>query len=334
MEKDTNVLSHIVRNENDTTRLLYALLKYKPVRDVLMKLFTKGKCKPGDVAWEEVYVHTTIEGVIPDLLIQGEKVNIVIEVKTTSHRGLTNNQPEAYLSWLTRQSGRKSGFFVAIVPPKYNHLAELQTRIDAFGHINDSNIANTSILDWNEIIGIFTNENLDQLSIYVNDFCNLIRSRYNIPTINLTFDEVNTMFDTKAPKALKKLMGIVEEVTMNLDEKGYTISRSFKKRWWEDDYGAYVLYKEHYVLWFGLWMEYWESKGMPLCFAVHSNEWNDAVCAKFKKLYPKHTVFPENDANAYLTVSIEKHVMLSEDPVARILVILENCLTHLCEEIR
>jgi hypothetical protein len=39
MERQQNVLSYVINNENETTQLFYALLAYKPVREVIVKLW-------------------------------------------------------------------------------------------------------------------------------------------------------------------------------------------------------------------------------------------------------------------------------------------------------
>ena len=99
-------------------------------------------------------------------------------------------------------------------------------------------------------------------------------------------------------------------------------------------YGGYVQYKEHDVLWFGIWQEYWSKHDSPLSYGVHEGKWDKRICQAFQTKYPSSVLFPPGDTTPYRINAIDKDVMLSADPVANILIAIEECLIELCEQIK
>jgi hypothetical protein len=334
MDRRNNILAHLIRNEKGTTELLYALLTYKPFRNALLRLLTKGKAETDGISWDDMYTQTEIGGGIPDLSILGETTNILVEVKITSWRGLTDNQPQTYLQWLAAQGTSKAGYFVAIIPPVYYHLQELKQRITSFNNSNALNPIISTILTWDEVLKMLRENDLDQMNPYIRDFCDLLASWYEIPITKFTFDEVDKMYDADTAKAIRKLMKVVEDVVNGLEQKGYKVEYSFNKKWWDDgEYGAYVKHGgDQYLLWFGLWQDYWEKMGEPLCFGVQDREWDARICTEFMRIHPNYTKYPPNSPKPFLGVGIKKDILLSEDPVTRILDILEKDLRLLSEQ--
>lgn len=334
MDRQNNILSYLIKNENDTTELLYALLIYKPFRESLLCILTRGKVGTNKMSWDDIYTHTAIGGGIPDLSMLGEHANILVEVKTTPWRGLTDNQPQSYLRWLAGQEAAKPGYFVAIVPPVYYHLQELNQRITDFHDSNILNPVTTSIVTWNEILNALHESDLDQMNSYIRDFCDLLNSWYDIPVTKFTFEEVRTMYDANTAKAIRKLIKVVEDVISELEQKGYIVEYSLNKKWWEGEYGGYVKYDNQYVLWFGLWQDYWENSGVPLCFGVQDKQWDARICTEFIKNHPNSIRFPLTDLKPFILENIEKDVILSENPVTRIFSILEKDLQVLCNQMK
>ena len=327
-------MSHLIKNENDTTKLLYGLLTYKPFRSAVLSLLTKGKPETADIGWDDVVMQTTIGGGIPDISILGKTANILVEVKTASWRGLTDNQPQTYLQWLAEQGASKAGYFAAIIPPVYYHLQELKKRIASFDDSNALHPVISTIITWDEVLKTLCASDLDQMSPYIRDFCDLLTSWYGIPIIKFTFEEVRKMYNADTAKAIRKSIKVVEDVIAGMEQKGYKVEYSFNKKWWEDgEYGAYVKRGDQYLLWFGLWQDYWEKTGEPLCFGVQDGEWDARICTEFMRIHPNYTKFPPNDSKPFLVLGIPKDILLSEDPVMRILDVLEKDLLLLCAQI-
>jgi hypothetical protein len=81
------------------------------------KLFTKGQFGSADISWDDIYTQTMRGEAIPDLAMLAAAVGILIEIKTTPWRELTDKQPGSYLAWLAKHQAVESRFFVAVVPP-------------------------------------------------------------------------------------------------------------------------------------------------------------------------------------------------------------------------
>jgi len=94
-----------------------------------------------------------------------------------------------------------------------------------------------------------------------------------------------------------------------------------------------VKHGDQYLLWFGLWQDYWEKTGEPLCFGVQSGKWHDRICKEFMRIHPNCTKFPPNDLKPWLVLGIPKEILLSEDPVMRILDDLDKDLSLLRAQI-
>ena len=143
------------------------------------------------------------------------------------------------------------------------------------------------------------------------------------------------MYDSNSAKAIRKLLTLVEDVINGLDQKGFKVGHSFNKRWWKNgEFGCYIQCNEQNVLWFGLWQDYWENSGVPLCFGVHDGKWDARICAEFRRLHPTCVAFPSGDPNPFLVENIERDIILSDEPVTRILNILEKDFMSLCDQIK
>lgn len=328
-----NILSFIIKNENATSDMLHALLAYKPFREVIIRVFTNNKHGADDIGWDDIDTQTSVGDAIPDLALLGEKVNILVEVKTTSWRGLTDNQPESYLKWLIENSNADQKYFVALVPPLYYHLEELNHRIASFKSQNNFHGINIVVVSWSEILRVISENDLQLLNQYIRDFSDLLSSWYETPITRMTFEEAQLIYDHNFLAAITNLIKITEGVISGLEQKGYEVSKSFNKRWWEGEYGGYVQYKEHDILWFGIWQKYWAKHNSPLCYGVHEGKWDSRVCQAFQGKYPSSILFPPGDTTPYRIKDIGKEILLSDDPVSKILNILEECLPELCDQI-
>ena len=128
------------------------------------------------------------------MALLGEKVNVLVEIKTTSWRGLTDNQPESYLRWLLNNNNSAQKYFVALVPPTYYHHDELKERIEAFKISAKHNSVHILILNWADIIRVVSDNDLQLLNPYINDFCNLLSEWYETPVARMTFEETQMVY--------------------------------------------------------------------------------------------------------------------------------------------
>lgn len=328
-----NILSSIIKTENSTTNLLHSLLAYKPFREVIVRLFTCQKFGAEDIDWNDIDTQTFIGDSIPDLALLGEQVSILVEIKTTSWRGLTDNQPKSYLEWLLNNNNSTKKYFVALTPPIYDHNDELKKRIELFNKEHVNNTVHILILNWTDIVNTIYNNDLQLLNQYIFDFCKLLSDWYETPKSKMTFEEAKLIYNHNFVSAISKLIKITEDVISGIEDMGYEVAKSFNKRWWEGEYGGYVKHDGQEILWFGVWQEYWSKHDTPLCFGVHQGKWDAKICNAFQNKYPSSIRFPPGDTTPYQVQSISTEVMLSDDPTSTILDTLEECLKELKTEI-
>ena len=329
MDNKFNVLSYLIGNENDTTEMFYALLVYKPFREIVIKLFTKGKFGADDISWDDIETQSRIGNIIPDMVFRNDKVSVLVEVKTNCYCGLTNNQPGSYLGWLAGPEPKGSRFFVALIPSVYNHQEKLEKRIKCFQKSNENNSVTDVIITWNKLIQAVAENDLRELNQYIRDFCSLLKSWYEVPTIKFISEETRLMYDRNNAISIRKILQTVEDVTSTLKQNGHEIENSFNRLWWKSgEYGCYIKFKGNYLLFFGLWQDYWEKSGQPLCYGI-DEEWDSSVCKAFRKDHPVH-----EKHEAYLIKNITQLTLLSEDPVSSIIGILEKEVNNLCNQVK
>ncbi len=331
MNNELNILSYLIRNENQVTEFIYAISSYNPFRDLLVKLLTNGMYGGEDIHRDNIDRQKTISGSIPDLSMLSTKVSILVEIKTSPYRGLTKNQPQEYLSWLASSEANGARFFVALIPSTYYHRKELENRIESFRNSNKQNPVSISIISWDDLIKEIIARDLYAMNTYIKDFCDLLKAWHEGVIIKFKFEEIRSMYNPNTAKSIGKIISVIEKVIKELEDKGYTVWRNFKKRWWdteEGEYGGYFQSKDKDILWFGLWQHYWEYSGVPLCFGVHG-KWDAATCDEFKKVHPQCASFPPGDSTPFFLENINESVLLCDDPVAEIVRILELDLKKL-----
>jgi hypothetical protein len=319
MGKQCNILSYLIDSENSTTEMLYALLSYKPFREPVVRLFTESKFGADEISWDDIETQCRIGNIIPDMALCNDKVRVLVEVKTDWCRELTDNQPQEYLNWLADPKANGSAFFVALVPPDYKYLEELDRRINDFQSSNPNSSVRTLVVKWDQLIQAVSENDLEKLNQYIRDFCSLLKSWYEVPDTKFTTEETRLMYDKKNAGSIRKLLETIEEVIDALKEKGYEVENSFNRRWWQEgEYGCYIKRKGDYILFFGLWQGYWEEFGQPLCFGV-DERWASPICKRFKEDFPGYQKY-----YGYLMENITQLTLLSERPVSSITKAIEK----------
>jgi len=328
MDNRINILKEVMREENEVTRMLYALCAYKPFREVLVRFLTGGRYGADDVGWEDMGVQATIDGVKPDFYALGESLTLLVEIKTSLYTGLTSAQPTNYLVWLARHPRSGKRFFVALIPSRYAHRDELEKRFASWLSQAGEPSVTATILTWEGFLEALRTTGLEQLNPYVSDFYDVLKSWLTEPPIKLTYLEVEKMYAKETAKGIANLFKLLERVSVEL-EKSYQIEKSFNRRWWDNgEYGVYVREGDHNLLWFGIWQAYWEHSGVPLCYGVQQN-WGDDLVRKFQSLHPQYITFPQGDPNPFFLEKVGKEIFLAEDQVGKIVGLLEQELQSL-----
>ena len=266
-----NILKFLLSNEDSVSSFLKGLMFFKPIRESLIRLFVGKDLGSQDVKFEDIYFQFVLNEnqSRPDLAIINEKLKMLIEVKISPYRRLTENQPESYLEWLANQQGENlSLYFVAIIPPNYVYKSELEEKL-----VNgNKNGIICKIVDWLQIKRELQDNNFHLLSPYIADFCNLLSEWYEVSAINFSLEEVNMLYNKDTFCAISKLFEIVEKVVEHLENKEkieeISIHKSFRSKWWRDEYGVYFSFNNNSLLWFGIWPKAWEKYGSPLWIGV------------------------------------------------------------------
>lgn len=332
VKKRHNILSFLIKNENSTTEMFYALLSFKPFREVVIRSFTNYTYGADTIRWDNIDTQVSIGTAIPDMMISGEKLHILVEIKTNIYTALTENQPESYLNWLLKQNTGKQKYFIALVPSRYKHLVDLKKNIQTFNQNNFGHNITISIVTWEVLLKNIYENDLHLLNEYIHDFYELLYQWYKEPKIKLSIEEIQLIYNSSFVKSLSKLIKTTDEVIAGLEQNHFTLEKVQNKKWWEDEYAVYVNYKEQPILWFGIWPHCWEECGIPLGYGV-DQEWDENVVREFQRIVPETIVFPPEESTTYRIKGIGKEILASSDPVSKIIQLLEDCLTKLSAQI-
>lgn len=332
MDNSVNILKEMMRGENEVTRILYALCAYKGFREVLVRFLTGGECGANDVAWDDMGVQATIDGVKPDFYALSEPLSLLIEIKTSLYTGLTASQPQDYLTWLARHPQPGKRFFVALIPARYAHRDELEKRLAPWLSQTGESPLKAAILSWEGFLEALRTSGLPQLNRYISDFYEVLWSWLTEPPLKLTYREVEKMYDRETASGITNLLKLVERVSEEL-RKSHQVINSFNIRWWDNrEYALYIRKGNRNILWFGVWQAYWKHSGIPLCFGVQQG-YGEGLVQKFQLRHPQYTIFPKGDPNPWFLADIGKEVFLAEDQVGKIVGSLEDELQNISPEV-
>jgi hypothetical protein len=120
------------------------------------------------------------------------------------------------------------------------------------------------------------------------------------------------VFNKNAASAICKVFKFVEQIASEFERAGFTVQRNFPKRWWESEHGLYIRCGNEHVLFLGIWMNFWEDHGYPLCISVVQGKWAPAIITRFQQTFPGYIVYPPHDAFPNLTQGIDQHLLMGD----------------------
>jgi hypothetical protein len=307
-----NVLRHLVSDEHSMTKLLYALCELKPIREVVVRLFTQKKFGADDAAFEDMSVQVSRGGPLPDLCIEAEALHVVVEVTGADATGFTDYQPRQYVRELVRQKATYQ-FFVFLVPSHYDRQAYERWK-QAFCVENPQHAMQFVELTWFDVHAALDQAGLSATCGYTRDFQQLLQEWYAPPPIPFAFPAlgVTTLCNTTAGRAVSKVFACVEQLASAFEAAGFTVSKRFQEQWWQGEWGVYLQCGNHNVLFLGVWMSYWQEHGWPVCIGVNQGRWKPAVIARFQQMFPQHDIYPPQDAHPYLVRGIDPQLLTGD----------------------
>ncbi|MGI5881166.1 MAG: hypothetical protein ACOX6L_11425 [Syntrophomonadaceae bacterium] len=305
MGRIQNIFYGIVTSENSMTELLCNFMVYKPFRNSFLKLFIDNDIEHFYFDDFQTQYITDVNNSRPDMAIVNDEWEILVEVKTWD-TGLTNNQPNSYLDYLSNnQKPFKSLIF--LVPNNYKHISDWNQRVNAWHKSSKINIS-VKIIYWDQIISIIEHNDLNMLSEKFRDFYELLHSWFTIEPVIFNSLEVNYMFSSEIPKIIIKLYSIIDEVKEYFSQI-YTVSKTSN----ELEYGIYIKRRtdKKHILYLGVWYAFWEEYQFPLCIGVDIDDWPKDIVKKFSIAHKDKYI----DTNGYRVIGIDKD-MLNDDKCA------------------
>lgn len=190
-----NVLRYLPSDENAVTTLLRALCVLKPIREVIVRLFTHGNFGADTVEFDGIFTQFSIGEAIPDMCLQTDILRAVVEIKVSDWRSLTSYQPQSYLRWLINQPVRHK-FFVFLVPPHYaaHHRQEYERRKTVFCAGNPNHGIHFVELTWLDVCAALDETGLSATSVYARDFQALLKGWYAPTPIIFTPNELREIY--------------------------------------------------------------------------------------------------------------------------------------------
>jgi hypothetical protein len=189
----TNVIRYLARDENSVTTLLRALCTLKPLREAFVRLFTQDNFGADDVEFDEISTQYDIERPILDMCLQTDALQIVVEIKVSQWCNLTRYQPHHYLQWLSNERVQHK-FFVFLVPPHYAHRQEYERRKTVFCAENPNHGIHFVEITWLDVCARLEETGLSAISVYAQDFKNLLEEWYVPTPITFTLDELREIY--------------------------------------------------------------------------------------------------------------------------------------------
>lgn len=292
MTRIPNIFYRLVQYENAMTELFCNLMSFKLFRERILALFLDHDIDT--VQYEDFSTQCSSDHGQPDMLIENDSLKYFIEIKTNTWTQLTANQPVGYLEELLNCPQKSKGL-IFLVPKHYEH--ENQLRDDASNFLaNISTPIDFKILYWDEIINAIEDSELDNINVIIGEFNSLLKTWYFEEEIFFEPTEVITMFSDQIPKNRKnllKLKKIVDDIVGK--SSAFNIDTPPSKTFLPDEYGIYYKNaKNQPVLFFGIWFDFWENTGKPLCFGVDIKKYPKNVVSTFRKKYSGKTKTLEN----------------------------------------
>ncbi len=319
MARVHNIFYGIVNSENSMTELLCNFMAFKPFRNAFINLFFENVAELVSFDDFQTQYTTDVNKSRPDMVISNDNCEFLIEIKTWD-TGLTINQPNSYLEYL-KSVNKSNKCLVFLVPSNYCHLDEWNKRVYKWLKDNECSISIKTVF-WSEIISCIEQNDLNVIGERFRDFYNLLRSWFEIEPIIFNRVEVNYMFNPEVPRIITKLYAIIDEAKNHFSPK-YTVSKSMNN----EEYGIYIKRREdkENLLYLGIWYQFWEVHGGPLCYGVDINGWSKDGVEKFSAAHKGKYV----DMNGFRTVIIEKDFLEDEKCTEKIINLIKEELERL-----
>jgi hypothetical protein len=151
MTRSTNIFFKLVKDENSATELLCNLMRFTPFRCALLARLFPGSGVVNQIEHEGINTQIALSGGNgrPDVVIEGDKILAIVEVKVELNCVPTENQPDGYFKYLLEQRGECAERWLAFLVPKgWIHEQSIKDKFTRFKADSTYNCIKTSILYW------------------------------------------------------------------------------------------------------------------------------------------------------------------------------------------
>jgi hypothetical protein len=306
MPRAENVFFNLVTDENSTTELLCNLMRFSAFRTPFLRQFLS-ETVASEVTGDDFDTQVDLGACgRPDLRIRNKDLVALIEVKVTTGLSLTANQPAGYAEFLTKQNAPER-WLVFLVPKLWIPLDGLKKSLSTI-----VNSVHTHIIHWEDVTEIIETNDLGALNPFLNDFYKLLMARIAPKSVVFTTKEIVMLFTKEIPAALSRLQQVVDGVRDR--STTYKVKPSSSRSLCPSEYGMYFHdTQDRVVLWFGVWTDFWESNGTPLCFGVTENS-SEAVRQAFLATFKGQT----KHFDKYILGWFGQEILTTEDIVDQV----------------
>jgi len=330
-KRDKNIFKGVIDYHEDVmTEFLTNLMSFPPIRKIFLELLQNALCKSLDnVTFEDFHTQVTLNnGSRIDIAIRNDNVEILIEVKKSIFRELTDNQPIEYLNHLKNHNSKEIKALFFLVPKGYFYLSEIKEEWhksnSGIDFIERKNESPGSIIYWEDILKELKRLNLQNMSIIFKYYIELlediltvvylseneIRLLNEVKSVNMSNieskekikfgiikEDIAMINNTSVPLLVYKLGKIVDNVKENLEselkEKKLTIKRYFdySQNWLDIKLNNTIL------IMFGLWLPYWHIKGNPYCIGIKNVEESREIKEIFESYWNEIEILEEKPSS-------------------------------------
>jgi len=320
---DETIFDGIVRNENSFTELFKNFLRFKPFRQAFLDLI-EIEIDTNQLSHEDFDTQFTISKFgRPDLVLSTDDVEILFEIKVYNTI-LTENQPKGYYTYLKGESKEKLKGLILVAPKNYYDFQTYSCNLKEIENVEDH--IYTDVIHWEDISKIITNNELEKISPLFDEYSKFIINWFQLRPVFYDSLNTTTMFGTHFPESLKKTISIIDSQYKEFEKQ------ECAPKWWRPknflEYGFYInIPNEDDELYFGIWIDYWEKYGNPICIALKSN--SKEIEEKFKSGVQLTSLKPAIVLNHYLVTFIGEQTLKGEKCIPEISKIISDIITNM-----
>ena len=264
--RSKNIYHNLITDENSFTEAFVNALSDDRVIEIFRNCLRSVLKRPElDFAWGDVTTQSTgDDGSRPDVRIQNDGLELLIESKLLPTTALTQHQPESYVRGLSESSRTAFRALVFVVPKRYRHQDEIRKRYESLDAKLKSNIG-FGIVYWEDIVAKIGHTIHDR---WVQDLVEIMKTFTEYRMTPMKKDDVTHI--KAAGGAFHKLIMTIENTAKILASEGYTIKRYID----EFGYGFDIRMKGRpkSLVYVGIFYSEWAENSEPIHLGCSDND--------------------------------------------------------------